>query len=164
MKIEVLKLETTEISCVGYLTHIGRNRNDLRHFTIPSPIILDSINVHLYFITKDKIKTGDVFYNAILNAVFTATDKNVSNLIGVEFFKVVTTTDTKFINIPKTSDDVIDLYCRIHNESPIVLYSQQYDSYCFLNGSMYENDGKVSNANFHSLEKAANNSFHPVFL
>lgn len=46
--------------------------------------------------------------------------------------------------------------------NPTKLYSKHYDSYCFWDGTIYKNDGKVSGANFYSLEKAANNGFLPI--
>ena len=48
-------------------------------------------------------------------------------------------------------------------KEPKVLYSKIYNSYCYLNEQgMYVNDGKVKNADFWGLEKAANNYFCPV--
>ena len=42
-KCKVVMLPTDEKAVIGYLTAKGKEFNDLRHFTIPCPKILDSI-------------------------------------------------------------------------------------------------------------------------
>jgi hypothetical protein len=55
MKRKVIMLPTKENSYMGFLTEIGKKRNDLRYFGRKMPIILDSENQHLYIVSEDEI-------------------------------------------------------------------------------------------------------------
>ena len=58
---QVVMLPTNEKAEIGFLTQKGKERGHLVHFDRPMPIILDSENQHLYFLSDEEIKEGDWF-------------------------------------------------------------------------------------------------------
>ncbi len=56
---KIVMLPTEDKSHIGFLTQVGKERNDLRYFETLMPNILDSENQHLYIVSNDPIENDD---------------------------------------------------------------------------------------------------------
>lgn len=118
-RTKVVMLPTNEKAEIGFLTQKGKERGHLVHFDRPMPIILDSENQHLYFLSDDEIKVGDWCYDEYNKVIF----KN--NSIGTPGAskKIIATTDRleipyqfdKWSIIPQPSEGFIQKFVDSYN-------------------------------------------------
>ena len=115
-KHEIIALPTTEKSYIGYLTQKGLERNDLRFYDRLMPQILDSVNIHLYFVSLDidDINDGDLVIVKSENGIFNNEIRVFSNDSAPPPYvcnknickKIVGSTDSK-LNLPEPSKELI---------------------------------------------------------
>ena len=69
-RAKVVMLPTQKASHIGFLTARGVERDNLCYFSMKTPIILDSVNCHLYITNDDEILLNDyVIHQNKLNKV-----------------------------------------------------------------------------------------------
>lgn len=125
---KVIHIPTTDKTRLGFLSKVGEERKDLIFFTQPMPIILDSINLHLYVISDDIITKDDYYWSKIHNRIFRCIHKDQAFDYDREF-KVIATTDND-LALPTISTKFIKQYADNYSKnSPITEVSVRYSNY-----------------------------------
>ncbi len=149
--LQVVMLPTNEKAEIGFLTQKGKERGHLVHFDRPMPIILDSENQHLYFLSDEEIKEGD--YHVAIRIVKTNGDKAIAftdqeqldaiaEIGGAK--KIIATTDKLNIHpnladsyrsgncLPQIPQSFIEHFVFEYNKGNViteVMVEYEYDSY-----------------------------------
>lgn len=119
LKCEAKISQTRDESKIGFLTKAGFERNDLTHFRMPMPIILDSINVHIDIIhlTKD-LNVNDIIMHSGVPVIITHMDYMFLTLSDNQMVarnipreKLIATTRKTTLKTNKISASFIDKYC-----------------------------------------------------